>query len=82
MEEKLDERGDLLEPDHRTLEVNLKSVMNTVALAIHYMRHQETGGSIVLSGSASSKFLLSNLKVLWLKLNCDRFPESMVPRLW
>lgn len=54
MDEKLDENGDLLEPTHFVLEVNLKSVANTVALAIHYMKRYGTSGSIVLTASASS----------------------------
>lgn len=54
LDEKLDENGDLLEPNHLVLEINLKAVANTCALAIHYLRRQEQGGSIVLTASASS----------------------------
>ncbi|KAK5077280.1 hypothetical protein LTS08_008578 [Lithohypha guttulata] len=54
LDEKLDENGDLLEPTHLVLDINLKAVVNTVALAIHYMRRQDSGGSIVLTASASS----------------------------
>lgn len=54
LEEALDENGDLLEPNHLVFDVNLKGVVNTVALAIHYLRRQESGGSIVLTASASS----------------------------
>ena len=54
LDEKLDENGDLLEPDHLTYDVNLKGVVNTCALAIYHVRHQESGGSIVLTASASS----------------------------
>lgn len=52
--ERLDEAGDLLEPDHLVLEINLKAVINTTALAIHHMKKQAMGGSIVLTASASS----------------------------
>lgn len=54
LDEQLDENGDLLEPNHLTYDVNLKGVVNTCALAIHYMRRQEVGGSIVITASASS----------------------------
>ena len=56
--------GELLEPDSKTLDVNLKAVANTVALGVHYFRQQlqtqEGQGrervdySIVLTASASS----------------------------
>ncbi|KAJ9662631.1 hypothetical protein H2198_001303 [Neophaeococcomyces mojaviensis] len=54
LDESLDENGDLLEPNHLVYDINLKGVVNTVALAIHYLRRQTSGGSIVLTASASS----------------------------
>lgn len=55
LEDKLDDNGKLQEPDYTVIEVNLKSVLNTTALALHYMRKQQPpGGSIVLTASASS----------------------------
>lgn len=54
LDERLDENGDLLEPNHLVYDINLKGVVNTVALAIHHMRRQDSGGSIVLTASASS----------------------------
>lgn len=54
LDEQIDENGDLLEPTHQVYDVNLKGAINTCALAIHYMRRQDSGGSIVLTASASS----------------------------
>lgn len=54
LDERFDENGDLLEPTHLVFDINLKAVVNTCALAIHYLRRQEHGGSIVLTASASS----------------------------
>lgn len=49
-----DADGELLEPATATLDVNLNSVVNTASLAVHYMKTQPQGGSIVLMGSSTS----------------------------
>ncbi|KAI3552849.1 short-chain dehydrogenase [Colletotrichum abscissum] len=46
--------GELKAPDLSCVETNLFSVISTVKLAVHHMRKQETGGSIVLTASVSS----------------------------
>jgi len=51
---EVDEKGDLLEPNRDTLDVNLNSVVNTATLAVHYLKEQAEGGSIVLMGSSTS----------------------------
>ncbi|EAS29578.3 uncharacterized protein CIMG_08324 [Coccidioides immitis RS] len=52
-DERVDDDGDPLEPSRLTLEVNLMGVINMTKLAIWYMRKQESGGSIVITASAS-----------------------------
>lgn len=54
LEDNVDENGDLMEPSHHVLDINLKSVMNTTALACHHLKKNPEGGSILLIGSASS----------------------------
>ncbi|EEH20724.2 hypothetical protein PABG_02955 [Paracoccidioides brasiliensis Pb03] len=53
-DDETDENGDPVEPKYPTLDVNLTSVVNTVKLAIFYLKQQKGGGSIVLTASASS----------------------------
>jgi NAD(P)-dependent dehydrogenase (short-subunit alcohol dehydrogenase family) len=62
---KLDAEGEVLEPSHRTIEINLKACINTVVLAVHYMKGQENGGSIIVTASASSyqRFIASDYAI-------------------
>ena len=62
-----DDEGIPVEPTKLTLQVNLKSVVNTVFLATHYLQQQEPkGGRIVLT--ASVRWIRS----VWLSRLCHR----------
>ncbi|KPI34450.1 (-)-isopiperitenol/(-)-carveol dehydrogenase, mitochondrial [Cyphellophora attinorum] len=53
---QVDDRGQLLEPSHLVMDVNLKALVNTVALAVHHIRPRarDDVGSIVITASESS----------------------------
>ncbi|KAI1330167.1 short chain dehydrogenase [Xylariaceae sp. FL0255] len=48
---ELDDNGDPKEPTSIVIDINLTSVMNTVALAGHYLRQEPDGGSVVITTS-------------------------------
>ncbi|KAL7939183.1 short chain dehydrogenase/reductase [Trichoderma chlorosporum] len=48
-----DEQGNLKEPSHELLDIGLRGLINTASLAVHYMKEQPEGGSIVLMGSST-----------------------------
>lgn len=51
-EETLDANGDLVEPDWRVIDTNLKGIMATVKLALHYFqKNVVSGGRCVIVGS-------------------------------
>jgi NAD(P)-dependent dehydrogenase (short-subunit alcohol dehydrogenase family) len=53
LELETDDNGELKEPARDVLDVNLISVVNTASLAIHFIKQQAEGGSIVLMGSST-----------------------------
>jgi NAD(P)-dependent dehydrogenase (short-subunit alcohol dehydrogenase family) len=53
LELETDENGELKEPARDTVDVNLISVVHTASLAVHYIKQQPQGGSIVLMGSST-----------------------------
>lgn len=56
LEDALNEDGKLREPDWRTVDVNLKGVLNTVTLGLHHLRKNGlAGGSIVITASVTSR---------------------------
>lgn len=54
LSDEFDEDGELKRPDHIVYDVNLASVVDTVKLGIHHIRKSPSGGSIVVTASASS----------------------------
>lgn len=54
LEDKFDDDGSLLEPNYRLLAVNFRAVLNVVKLSYRAMKGQETGGSIVITSSATA----------------------------
>jgi NAD(P)-dependent dehydrogenase (short-subunit alcohol dehydrogenase family) len=54
LEDDVDENGDLLPPKKDTIDVNLIGCLYTVKLAIHYLKKNPNGGSIVMTASGSS----------------------------
>ncbi|KAF9693063.1 hypothetical protein EKO04_008939 [Ascochyta lentis] len=54
LEDDIDDNGDLLPPNLKTINVNLLGCLYTVKLGIHHIRQNPTGGSIVITASGSS----------------------------
>ncbi|KAF1361335.1 NAD(P)-binding protein, partial [Lizonia empirigonia] len=54
LEDEVDANGDLLPQNMRTITVNLLGCLSTVKLGIHHIRKNPSGGSIVITASASS----------------------------
>ncbi|KXT01439.1 hypothetical protein AC578_9542 [Pseudocercospora eumusae] len=55
LDDQYDETGDLKEPGTIVYDINLRGMINTSYLGIHYMKKQEPkGGSIVCTASASA----------------------------
>ena len=54
LEDDVDEHGDLLPPKEDTLNVNFIGCLYTVKLAIHYLKKNPKGGSVVITASGSS----------------------------
>ncbi|KAI1294456.1 short chain dehydrogenase [Xylaria venustula] len=50
---ELDDNGDPKEPSSFVLDINLTAMINTAALAIHYIRQNPSGGSIVINSSST-----------------------------
>ncbi|KAI9739469.1 MAG: Short-chain dehydrogenase/reductase prx4 [Claussenomyces sp. TS43310] len=53
-EDQLSEEGELQEPTTSIIDVNYRGVLSFVKLALHYMRRQGKGGSIVITVSATA----------------------------
>jgi NAD(P)-dependent dehydrogenase (short-subunit alcohol dehydrogenase family) len=55
LSDEVDSNGDPVEPNQKTMDVNLKGCMNTVTLGVFYLKKNKEGGSIVMTASGSSE---------------------------
>ncbi|ODH52261.1 hypothetical protein GX48_01578 [Paracoccidioides brasiliensis] len=81
-DDETDENGDPVEPKYPTLDVNLTSVVNTVKLAIFYLKQQKGGGSIVLTASASSFQRFSSVDYTTAKHGVLGLMRGLTPHLY
>jgi NAD(P)-dependent dehydrogenase (short-subunit alcohol dehydrogenase family) len=54
LEDDVDENGDLLPPNLKTINVNLLGCLYTVKLGVHYLKKSPSDSSIVITASGSS----------------------------
>ncbi|RBA12928.1 hypothetical protein FPRO05_13982 [Fusarium proliferatum] len=76
-----DENGDAVEPSTQLLDISLKGVINTSALAIQHLRQQEDGGSIVITGSATGLQRFRAVDYATAKHGVLGFGRGLIPRL-
>lgn len=62
-EDEFDDAGELVEPKFNVLDVNFRGVVLFFKLAVSYMRRQKSGGSIVVTASATAYAPEQNLPV-------------------
>ncbi|KAI1344503.1 NAD(P)-binding protein [Xylariaceae sp. FL0016] len=77
----VDENGDPKEPSYALLDVTLKGMINTVTLAIFYLRQQPEGGSIVINGSSTGLQPLRAIDYSTAKHGVLGFGRGLVPVL-
>ncbi|KAI0003503.1 short-chain dehydrogenase [Xylariaceae sp. FL0662B] len=78
---EVDGNGDPKEPKHDLLDVSLTGVINTVSLAIYYLRKQPQGGSIVINGSTCGLQRLRAPDYATAKHAVIGFGRSLIPIL-
>ena len=52
LDHQFNNKKELLEPDYKVIDVNLRGTLNTIKMGHYIMRRQGTGGSIVITSSA------------------------------
>ncbi|KAI3319893.1 putative 15-hydroxyprostaglandin dehydrogenase [Xylariaceae sp. AK1471] len=58
---EFDDNGDLKEPTSLVLDINLKGVINTTTLGVHYIRQNANGGSVVVNASITGLIRFRNV---------------------
>lgn len=62
-EDQFDSAGELVEPKYNVIDVNFRGVLMFTKLAVSYMRRQNSGGSIVITASATAYAPEQNLPI-------------------
>lgn len=58
--DRLDSNGELLPPNMKCMDIGCTGFVYTCKLAVHHIRTNEAGGSVVLTASGSSKCIARN----------------------
>ncbi|OQV01803.1 hypothetical protein CLAIMM_07094 [Cladophialophora immunda] len=78
---RLDDHGQPKEPSRLCYEINVLGLINTVTLAVWHMAQQTTGGSIVLTASATSYMSFGATDYTTSKHGVLGFQRGLLPQL-
>ncbi|KAF2725383.1 NAD(P)-binding protein [Polychaeton citri CBS 116435] len=81
LKEEFGTDGELEEPDHSITDLNVTGTANTCFLALHYMRRQPTGGSMVVTSSITGFQVFRSTQYTMSKHAVLGFMRGLVPNL-